>query len=277
VVGSAHNGPFANGVYGSSTSGNGVYGGSSSNDGAGVVGETSTYIGVYGYGPASGVEGYSPNGIAVRGQSSSGIGVYGTSSSYYAGYFNGSVRITGACCGMAAGSSQIDHPLDPANKYLNHSLVESQDMKTIYDGVVALDGKGEAWVELPSYFEALNKNFRYQLTCIGGYAPVYVAEEIEANRFKIAGGKPGLQVSWQVTGIRHDPYAEQHPVQAEAEKSPEERGKYLQPEEWGQPKSKGIDYERTLKSRVKGSLLNQPNEPDKSEDGSRKEIASPGR
>ncbi|MEJ5345960.1 MAG: hypothetical protein WHS83_13705, partial [Chloroflexus sp.] len=25
---------------------------------------------------------------------------------------------------------------------------------------------GEAWVELPAWFEALNRDFRYQLTCI---------------------------------------------------------------------------------------------------------------
>jgi hypothetical protein len=43
---------------------------------------------------------------------------------------------------------RIDHPLDPANKYLNHSAVESPDMKNIYDGVVTLDADGEAVVEL---------------------------------------------------------------------------------------------------------------------------------
>jgi hypothetical protein len=50
------------------------------------------------------------------------------------------------------------------------------------------------------------KDFRYQLTCIGGSALVYISEEIKNNRFAIAGGKQGLKVSWQVTGIRKDPY-----------------------------------------------------------------------
>ncbi len=84
-------------------------------------------------------------------------------------------------------------------------------MKNVYDGVAALDGAGEASVELPEWFEALNQDFRYQLTPLGAPGPtLYVADEISGNRFRIAGGEPGMKVSWQVTGIRHDPYAEAH-------------------------------------------------------------------
>jgi hypothetical protein len=36
----------------------------------------------------------------------------------------------------SSGSFKIDHPLDPANKYLSHSFVESPDMMNIYNGVV---------------------------------------------------------------------------------------------------------------------------------------------
>ena len=114
-------------------------------------------------------------------------------------------------------------------------------MKNIYDGVVVLDGAGEATVELPSYFEALNKDFRYQLTCVGGFAQVYVADEVAGNRFRIAGGKPGLKVSWQVTGIRKDPYAEKNRVQVEVEKTGDERGKYLYPAAYGAPESMGTE------------------------------------
>ena len=102
------------------------------------------------------------------------------------------------------GGFKIDHPIDPANKYLNHAYVESPDMMNVYNGNVILNPDGEAIVELPEWFEALNKDFRYQLTCIGGFAPVFFAEEISNNRFKIAGGKSGMKVSWQVTGIRKD-------------------------------------------------------------------------
>jgi hypothetical protein len=100
---------------------------------------------------------------------------------------------------------------------------------------------------LPNWFEALNQEFRYQLTCVGGYAPVYVAEEVRTNRFKIAGGKSGMRISWQVTGIRHDAYADAHRIPVEEDKPKEERGKYLTPKESGQPDSKGIDYERNQK------------------------------
>jgi len=143
----------------------------------------------------------------------------------------------------AAGSFKIDHPLDPTNKNLYHSFVESPDMKNIYDGVAILDNNGEAQVDLPAWFEALNRDFRYQLTCIGGFAQVYIAEEIANNRFKIAGGKPGLKISWQVTGIRKDAYAEKNRIPVEEDKPNQERGKYLYPKAFNLPESMGIHYE----------------------------------
>jgi hypothetical protein len=54
---------------------------------------------------------------------------------------------------------KIDHPLDPVQKYLYHSSVESSDSKNIYDGVIILDSNGEAVVALPEWFEALNRDF----------------------------------------------------------------------------------------------------------------------
>jgi hypothetical protein len=142
-----------------------------------------------------------------------------------------------------AGSFKIDHPLDPANKYLYHSFVESPDMKNIYDGVAVLDANGEAVVTLPDWFQALNRDFRYQLTSIGGFAPVYIAEEIQNNQFKIAGGKSGIKVSWQVTGIRQDAFANAHRIQVEVEKSVQDRGHYLHPELFGAPQTARIGYE----------------------------------
>jgi len=138
------------------------------------------------------------------------------------------------------GSFKIDHPLDPANKYLYHSFVESPDMKNVYDGVTKLDESGEAIVELPAYFETLNKEFRYQLTPIGSYAPLYVAQKISGNRFKIAGGAHGMEVSWQVTGIRKDAYAEMHRIPIEESKPAADRGHYLHPEAFGLPKDMGV-------------------------------------
>ena len=153
------------------------------------------------------------------------------------------------------GSFRIDHPLDPKNKYLYHSFVESPDMKNIYDGVVELDENGEAWIEFPDWFEALNRDFRYQITPIGAPGPnLYVADEVSDNRFKIAGGDPGMKVSWQVTGIRQDPYANAHPISVEKDKPPEERGYYSHPELYGQPEQMRIE-ERIKHSGLDADLL----------------------
>ena len=111
-------------------------------------------------------------------------------------------------------------------------------MMNVYNGNAVLDKNGQAWVELPEWFETLNKDYRYQLTCIGGFAPVYVAAEISNNRFQIGGGKPGLKVSWQVTGIRRDPYAEMYPIVVEQKKS--QPGAYLCPECYDLPKEAGL-------------------------------------
>jgi len=128
----------------------------------------------------------------------------------------------------------IDHPLDPQNKLLYHTSIESPDMKTLYDGVIKLDARGEAWVMLPDYFEALNQDFRYMLTPLDRSAPnLHVARRVAKNRFKIAGGKPNMEVSWQVTGIRHDAFANANRGSIEVEKSASERGKYLHPESFG--------------------------------------------
>jgi hypothetical protein len=117
-------------------------------------------------------------------------------------------------------------------------------MKNIYDGVVTLDENGTAWVELPAWFEALNRDFRYLLTPLGGAMPnLHIAQRIQNNRFQIAGGTPGMEVSWQVTGIRQDPYAEAHRIPVEQEKPPEEQGLYLYPELYGQPANLGVDYQ----------------------------------
>jgi hypothetical protein len=167
----------------------------------------------------------------------------------YAGYFTGTVYVSGALT-KAGGGFKIDHPLDPGTKYLNHSFVESPEMKNVYDGVATLDSDGSAWVELPSWFEALNQDFRYQLTPMGSYAPVYVAQEVASNRFQIAGGKSGQRISWMVTGIRRDAWAEKHPMAVEEHKDGADQGKFLHPLEAGHPREMGIPYSRTRASEV---------------------------
>jgi hypothetical protein len=236
----------------------------------GVSGQ-STYTGVTGSGSAYGVQGYGgtgvygltdepdgdgvrgesrdandANGVGVRASANQGIALRAQSGSGLAGLFVGPVAVQSnlTVSGAVFASTKlfkIDHPLDPANKYLMHAAVESPEMKNLYDGVVVLDANGEAGVDLPAWFEALNGDFRYQLTCIGGGAPVYIAEEVSEGRFRIAGGTPGLKVSWQVTGVRKDAYAVAHPLAVEAEKTADERGRYLHPVEQGAPAALSVD------------------------------------
>lgn len=134
------------------------------------------------------------------------------------------------------GSFRIDHPLDPANKYLSHSFVESPDMMNIYNGLVTTNSEGLATVVLPEYFEALNRDFRYQLTVLGEFAQAIVSREVETNRFVIRTDKPMVQVSWQVTGIRQDAYANVHRIVVEDDKLPPLRGQYLHPEAFVSPR-----------------------------------------
>jgi hypothetical protein len=146
--------------------------------------------------------------------------------------FLGDVDVVGNIS-KGGGSFKIDHPLDPANKYLYHSFVESPDMKNVYDGNVVTDGTGRATVNLPDWFEALNSDFRYQLTVIGQFAHAIVGTEINNNMFTIRTDKPNVKVSWQVTGIRQDAWAKAHRIPVEVEKAPADQGHYLHPELFG--------------------------------------------
>ncbi len=224
--------PEGRGIYGASAYGTGVYGYSSSS--FGVYASSATGVALRAAGLTdTAVWATSTSGFAaVDARNGSGIGLYAASDTGLAGRFDGNVQVNGTLS-KSSGSFKIDHPLDPANRYLLHSFVESPDMMNVYNGNVTLDAAGEAVVELPEWFEALNRDFRYQLTCIGGFAPVYVADPVADGRFRIAGGQPGLTVSWQVTGIRRDRWAEAHRVPVEVDKPAAERGTYLHPELWG--------------------------------------------
>src|SRR5262249_1427686 len=121
-------------------------------------------------------------------------------------------------------------------------FVESPDMMNVYNGNIVLDAEGKGTVQLPDWFETLNRDFRYQLTCIGGFAPIYVADEIADHRFTIAGGRPCPKVSWQVTGMRQDPWAENHRIPVEQDKTAEEREFYIHPELYGAPEEKSVSW-----------------------------------
>ena len=246
---------YAYGVYGDNTT-NTFY---QTSQKAGVYGTSSSGAGVFGVSQKYGLLGkaYGP----------SGIGVY-ASGNNWAGIFEGDVNITGTLY-KSAGSFRIDHPLDPANKYLSHSFVESPDMMNIYNGNVITDASGNAVINLPDWFEALNKDFRYQLTVIGEFSQAIIESKIQNNQFRIKTDKPNVEVSWMVTGIRKDAYAEQHRIKVEELKPERERGKYLHPELFGQPKEMGIYYKEENEEEIIGrqpiinsSKIENANEPE---------------
>ncbi len=255
--------------FDSSDNGTGVYGYSSGN--VGTYGETGLGYGVYGRADSTtggvGIYGIGFTGIAaISNQAGSGLyassdggwavnangidgatGVLAGSDYGYAAWFNGSVEVDGNLS-KSSGSFKIDHPLDPANKYLYHSFVESPDMMNIYNGNVTTNAEGEAVVTLPQWFETLNRDFRYQLTVMGQFAQAIVSGKVANHQFAIKTDKPNVEVSWQVTGIRQDAWANAHRIPIEETKPENERGFYTHPELYGAPKEKSIMYARFPKA-----------------------------
>jgi hypothetical protein len=140
----------------------------------------------------------------------------------------GNLNITGTLS-KGGGTFKIDDPIDPLNKYLYHSFVESPDMMNVYNGTTRTGADGIATVTLPRYFETLNRDYRYQLTPIGRLARVTIRRQIKNNQFTIQSDLPGTVVSWQVTGIRQDHFANTHRIQVEEDKPVPEKGRLLHP------------------------------------------------
>ena len=127
----------------------------------------------------SGVVGNGGHGLAQDGGggvfqggsgSSFGDGVYaqpGTNGLALAGNFTGDVSVSGT---LTAGTKhfKIDHPLDPANKYLSHASVESSEMMNIYTGNVTTDAQGEA--ESATAELVRGPQYRFPLSVDGDWA-----------------------------------------------------------------------------------------------------------
>lgn len=310
-------GSLSGGVYGyynSSNYGTGIqgigYNGVDNKDANTIFGVGNQDLGIYGSANTAGVMGTSVGGIGVVGYNKNGsfaattgvgntygvygnaqtvggaavptvrYGVYGFASgatTNYAGYFSGNVQITGSIA-KGSGTFKIDHPLDPENKYLYHSFIESPDMMNIYNGNITTDANGTANVKLPDYFNALNKDFRYQLTVIGTFAQAIVADEIKGNTFVIKTDKPNVKVSWQVTGVRQDKFANAHRIVPEVEKETEMKGKYLHAKEWGKQESQSIDsftkpQEKPLVSEMKNKVQVNTSPQEKKISPSKDEVA----
>jgi hypothetical protein len=255
------------GVWGDSSYSFGVAGTSSAqffagvsgygtNGSYGVDGESDSAIGVYGatQGEANAIAGgNNPSGspsdlnATMTLQNGSSVPEFVLYAEKYDGSTyvrtdnNGNLAATGTIYG-ASKQFKIDHPLDPADKYLVHTDVESSEMMNIYTGNAVTDAQGDVQVELPDWFEALNNDFRYQLTVIGQFAQAIVSNKISNHRFSIKTDKPNVEVSWQVTGIRHDAWANAHRIPVEIEKSASERGRYLHPEVFGFGPERSVSY-----------------------------------
>lgn len=236
----------------------GVYGKSAQADYYGYGGYfVGGYVGVYGdisptgsntyrgvVGTVSGGTGINYGILGIASNGNSNYGVYGMAdggTTNWAGFFSGNVNVSGTLS-KGGGSFKIDHPLDPTNKNLYHSFVESPDMMNIYNGNVVTDGSGYATVTMPDWFEALNKEFRYQLTVIGDFAQAIISQKIQNNQFIIRTDKPNIEVSWQITGIRHDRFAEKYRIPVEENKTGKDVGKYLHPDAYGVSETLGVDY-----------------------------------
>ncbi|GIV11586.1 MAG: hypothetical protein KatS3mg020_1077 [Fimbriimonadales bacterium] len=253
--------PDGTGVYGIATATSGFTRGgyfrSDSPSGFGVYGEVSatssfTYggwfesasidgIGVYGLAAATSGATYGVVG-STQSPASRAYGVFGGEPIGGAGH---AVYAYGTFAATGTKSFQIDHPLMPETHYLNHFCAEAPEPMNFYSGNIVTDAQGYAVVQLPDYFESINRDFRYQLTVIDSsddFILAKVVREIQNNQFVIRTSKPFVKVSWEVKAIRNDRWVQEYGYQTEQAKEDEIKGKYLHPELYGQPKEQGIHY-----------------------------------
>jgi len=276
--------PSGTGVYGraSSTGGStyGVYGSSSSTSGKGVCGiatapdghtygvhgesaSTGQPIGIYGKATATSVDTGSYGGYfksecesggfisGVLGsiqEGSGGYGVYGaiTNGNGYGGGFFGDIIVMGDVeknnCYFL-----IDHPLDPENKLLRHSCVESPENLLMYRGRVILDANGTGTAALPDYFTALadERGSSVHLTPRGQPFPTGY-DWNSSGDLLIIFGEAGREVSWMVLAERDDPVARHRARPVEEDKGPDsrycDRGIFLFPVAYGYPIERAKDY-----------------------------------
>lgn len=223
------------GVQGKSTGGHGVIGFSAVEA---VVGVTTgvNKAAVHGYTAVAGSDGGwfvaaagTGDGVGVIGQTASGAG-YG-------------VQSIGRFMSTGTKAFRIDHPLEPETKFLNHYCSEGPEPTNMYSGQVTTDANGFANVELPEYFESINRDSRIQLTVEDAsedFVMAKIVSGIQGNAFRIRANKPGVSVHWLVIGVRNDKYMQRYGAPVEVEKSPMEVGRYQHPELYGAEPSRGL-------------------------------------
>ena len=162
----------------------------------------------------------------------------------------GKVVVNGDFTAIGVKAFTMDHPLDPTNKTLMHAAIESNEVLNSYSGTVTTNANGKVMVNLPDYFEAINKDFRYQLTVMGTFAQAIISKEVSDNKFEISTNQPNVKVSWEVKGVRNDAHMRKFPFVAVEEKSAAQKGHYIDPAAYNQPENKRVAY-----SNVAGSSL----------------------
>ena len=113
------------------------------------------------------------------------------------------VRSTFGSGGWSAKAFTIDHPLDPEHKVLRHFCVEGPEVWNVYAGNAELVN-GQAAVELPAYYPALNKAGSEVVSLTPwGKAQVWV-QGVDNNRLLLS-GDADVKVSWTIKVLRNDP------------------------------------------------------------------------
>ncbi|MBK9937165.1 MAG: hypothetical protein IPP02_01990 [Chitinophagaceae bacterium] len=163
-------------------------------------------------------------------------------------YTTGKMTVYNDFTALGVKAFTMDYPLDPTNKTLMHAAVESNEVLNSYSGNIVTDASGKATVSLPEYFEAINKDYRYQLTVIGSFAQAIINKEVSNNKFEIATSIPNVKVSWEVKGVRNDARMKMNPFTAVQDKPAAQRGKYLDPKSHNQPESKGVSYDANMEN-----------------------------
>jgi uncharacterized integral membrane protein (TIGR00698 family) len=172
------------GVWGEArgNTGRGVYGLATSTAGAGptigVWGETRHS---FGYGVLGEAKATSPEetygvfgdntsttaGHGVFGRGFRGVQGLATSASGFGVYSSGNCHVQGNFTVSGTKAFQVDHPLDPANRYLRHHCTEGAEPLTLYSGSVALGRDGTAEVALPGVGFAATRILRLGVVLLG--------------------------------------------------------------------------------------------------------------
>lgn len=245
------------GVYGAATSGYGIYGyGGAGSDGGGhflsiadvgravfaeVTHASGVTIAVEGVADSSAGRGVQGDSDAVSGTP---YGVFGDTDGFgFAVYASGNTGSSGTK------SFRIDHPHDPFNKFLLHYCSEGPEPMNQYSGTATTGADGYAWVQLPDYFEEINRDFRYQLTVVDDsdsedFVQAKVSKRIRGNRFQIRTSHPNTEVCWEVKAVRNDAYVRHYPPQSVMDKPEGERGFFEHPEIHGFGKDLNLAHDR---------------------------------